>query len=149
MGRLYSCSGDQTAAAAASLLTIQSQTSIKPQLLDLTVGSGAAPADQSSVYNLYRFDTDDGTGTSATAEPLDPDDPATLTSAQQSNHTGEPSSKGNTLLRVPLHQRGIYRWVAAPGRGFYANNVATEGLGFQFLTTTMSVDSQVTFVWEE
>ena len=67
----------------------------------------------------------------------------------QITHTGEPSSKGAVLLVIPLHQRATFRWVAAPGRGFKAPAVATEGWGFQSLTATGTAVHNCTLIWEE
>ncbi len=149
MGRLYSAVGDATPATADSLLTLQAATTIKPELLDIVVGCPGTPADGASLFDLYRFTVDDGTGDATTANPLDPGDPASLASCL-SNHSAEPNTIGATMLSIPLHQRATFRWVAAPGRGFKILALATVGLGLRFLTTTISSpDHHCTFIWEE
>lgn len=148
MGRLYTAQGDNAVEATETLITYQSATTIRPELLDLVVGCGVAPGDQATLFQLYRFDTDDGTGSAFTPNPLDPGDPAAL-GVCQITHTGEPSSKGVILLLVPLHQRATFRWVAAPGRGFKGPAVATEGWGYQSLTATGTAVHNVSLIWEE
>ncbi len=148
MGRLYTDNGANAVEATETLITYQSATTIRPELLDLVVGCGVAPGDQATLFELYRFDTDDGTGTGSTPEPLDDGDPAAL-GVCQVTHTGEPSSKGAILLVIPLHQRATFRWVAAPGRGFKANAIATEGWGFHSLTATGTAVHNCTLIWEE
>lgn len=148
MGKLYTDQGSNAVEATESLATYQSATTIKPELQDLVVGCGVTPADQATLFDLYRFSTDDGTGPSSTPEPLDPGDPAAL-GVFQTVHTVEPSTIGAILLVLPLHQRATFRWVAAPGRGFKADNVATEGWGFRSLTATGTAVHNCTMIWEE
>ncbi len=148
MGRLYTDQGSNAVEATETLITVQSATTIKPELQDLVVGCGVTPGDQATLFDLYRFSTDDGTASASTPEPNDPDDPASLTVCQVA-HTVEPGSIGAILLVVPLHQRATFRWVAAPGRGFKASAVATEGWGFRSLTATGTAVHNCTMIWEE
>ena len=148
MGRLYSDQGDQAVGTLLTLWTLQSATTIKPEIQDMNVGCGVAPADAATRFNVYRFTSDDGTGTTGTEEPNDPDDPASL-ALIQTNHSGEPSTKGGILLEIPLHQRATFRHVMAPGRGWKINNVATEGLGFQSAAATATAEHRSSLTWEE
>ena len=148
MGKLYTDQGDNAVEATETLCSYQSATTIKPELQDLVVGCGVAPGDQATLFDLYRFTVDDGAGAASTPEPLDPDDPAAL-GVFTTTHTQEPNTIGAILLVIPLHQRATFRWVAAPRRGFRANNVATEGWGFRSLTATGTAVHNCTMIWEE
>lgn len=146
--RLYADQGSNAVEATETLITYQSATTIKPQLLDIVIGCGVAPGDQATLFDLYRFTVDDGTASASTPEPLDPDDPAAL-GVCQITHTAEPNTIGPTLLEIPLHQRATFRWVGAPGRGFIANNVATEGWGNRSVTATGTAVHNASWIWEE
>ncbi len=148
MGRLYTDQGSNAVEATETLATYQSATTVRPELQDLVVGCGVTPGDQATLFDLYRFSVDDGTGSASTPEPLDPGDPAAL-GIFQVTHTTEPNTIGAILLVLPLHQRATFRWVAAPGRGFKADKVATEGWGFRSLTATGTAVHNCTMIWEE
>jgi hypothetical protein len=148
MARRYSATGDQTAASTATLLGIASATTVKPAVYDVLVGSDATPADTASQFSLSRF-TVAGTGTAVSELPLDPDDPASLATAQ-SNHTAEPTyTAGEDMLVIDLNQRATLRWVAAPGSEIYMPATAANGLGFRFVSTGQTGDSDVTILWIE
>lgn len=84
-------------------------------IYDVEFGADGTPADNVLVFKVDR-QTSTGTGTSATAAPLDAADAAALMVATV-NQTAEPSGIGSTLIEIPLNQRSSYRWVTLPGSG--------------------------------
>jgi hypothetical protein len=148
MPRRYSATGNQTATSAATLLGIASAITVKPAVYDILIGSDATPADTASQYALSRF-TAAGTGTAVNENPLDPDDPAALATAL-SDHTVEPTYTANEdMLVLNMNQRASFRWVAAPGSEIYMPATAANGLGFRFVTSGQTGDSDVTIMWME
>ncbi len=148
MGRRYSIVGDQTAASNASIISVTSASTIRPELYEFLLGCGATPGDLASILHIERF-TVAGTSTGFTPIALDPADPAAL-AAGGSNHTVEPTYTASAILyKLSLNQRATYRWVAAPGSGFKAPATAANGLGLQFQSSGGVADHEATFLHEE
>lgn len=132
MGRNYSVVG--TIAAVASTFkttaTIIAAATVRPKIYDMVMGTSGAPADNSLVWLLQRF-TAAGTTTAVTPEPLDPSEPASITTAG-SNATVEPTyTAGKNLLQIPLHQKASYRHSANEGKEFVLPATAANGAGLQ------------------
>lgn len=128
--RNYSAIADQNIAASpgATVITLQSAVTVRPEVYAMQWGAGGTMADAAIQWLVRRFNTDDGTGTSVTARPLDTLDSASAITVQ-SNHTVEPSSFTMTLMDLYVHLRAVYYWNAAPGRGIILPGDATEGIG--------------------
>ena len=113
MARRYASTGDQNAAASATVVTVVSATTIRPRIYEVVFGSAATPADQAFNMDLRRF-TAAGTATAITPQGLAPADPAALASAG-SNHPVEPTyTAGAILLGFSINQQAPFRWVASP-----------------------------------
>jgi hypothetical protein len=84
-------------------------------IYDIEFGADGTPADNVITFKVDRQGSV-GTGTSATAAPLDAGDAAALL-VSTVNHTVEPTGIASTLIEVPLNQRSSYRWVTIPGSG--------------------------------
>ena len=84
-------------------------------IYDVEFGADGTPADNVLAFKVDR-QTSVGTGTAATAAPLDIGDAAALV-VSTVNHTAEPTGIGSTLVEVPINQRSSYRWVTIPGIG--------------------------------
>lgn len=98
-------------------------------IYDVEFGADGTPADNILVFKLDR-QTTVGTGTAATAAPLDAADaPALLVSTV--NNTVEPGTVNNTLLEIPVNQRSSYRWCTIPGSGaeLVVPAVTVNGIG--------------------
>lgn len=103
------------------------------RLYDLIVGSEAAAADNALLFTVERI-TATGTGTAVTPKALDPADQACLAVAKD-NLSGQPTvTATSVLLDIPLNQRAVFRWVAAPGSELIAP--ATTANGFIVNTPT-------------
>lgn len=148
MGRRYSGLGDQAAASNITIIGVTSATTIRPELYEFLLGSGATPGDLASILHLERY-TVAGTSTSFTPIALDPGDPAAL-AAIGSNHTVEPTyTAASHLYALSLNQRATYRWVAAPGSAFKAPATAANGIGLQFQSSGGTAVHEATFLHEE
>lgn len=84
-------------------------------IYDIEFGADGTPADNVLTFKVDR-QTTVGTGTAATAAPLDAADVAALL-VSTVNHTAEPGTVNNTLIEIPVNQRSSYRWVTLPGSG--------------------------------
>jgi hypothetical protein len=149
MARKYSIDGQATNDADDTILALISATTIKPKIYDLILGSDATPADNAAEYNLQRF-TAEGTSTSVTPRPLDPDDPAALASAGE-NHTVEPTYTADLImLQWAQNQRATFRWVAAPGGEIILPATANNGVGVRVVTVAGSaVNTNCVIHYEE
>lgn len=131
MGRRYSIDGSQNAAAATTILALESATTIRPKLYELTFGSAATPADQAFNMQLNRI-TAVGTRTTVTPQPIDPADPASLATGAE-NHTAEPTkTAGAVMLSFSINQQATFRWVVPPEEGIICPATANNGLALVF-----------------
>jgi hypothetical protein len=142
---LYSVSnleaGTQQAFAASpgkSLVLISAATATlkRLKLFDFSIGPDSQPnaTDCSIDWDLSRFTTSVGTGTSGTANPYDPADAASG-AVVTLNNTAEPTysaaGAGLSLWSIGLNQRNSYRWACAPGFEYVVPAVNLNGLGLR------------------
>jgi hypothetical protein len=100
------------------------------RLYDVMIGQEGTVADNPTDY-LFQRCTTTGTRTSVTPQPLDPADAACVATAGQ-NHTVEPTyTAGQVAIDVPLNQRAVFRWIAAPGCEVIVPATANNGIGVQ------------------
>src|ERR1051326_2328595 len=112
----YAAVLDRTASTTDAVGTVcaDATTPRRVSIYDLLLGSQASPADNAFLWQIQRCTTQ-GTGTTVTAQKLDPSDAAALADVLKA-HTVNPTLTANAvLLEVPLNQRAPFRWVAAPG----------------------------------
>lgn len=115
---------------------------------DVMVGADGTPADNAITYKLDR-QTTVGTGTAATASPMDAGDAAALIT-ETVNNTVEPTVTSATqMFELAVNQRASYRWVAAPGGELVvpATNAAGLGLRAKSAAYTSTVTGTLHF-WE-
>lgn len=135
MSRKYSTIGTQDATAADSIVSVESATTIRPEIYEILFGSAATPADQAFNMQLKRF-TAAGTSTAVTPQALESGHPPSL-AVGGSNHTVEPTyTAGATMLSFSLNQQATFRWAVPPGEGIVAPATANNGLGLQFVTVS-------------
>ncbi len=152
MSRTYSSVGDQAVANPTdTCLTIQSATTIRPALYWCVFNTDGDALDFMIQWIVQRFITDDGTGTGVTPNALDDGDPASLTVVQD-NHTGEPSAyqAGEIPLQMSVNTRAPQQWHAHDTNDrIVMAAVATEGLGFQPVSTATTAAVTVNIHHEE
>lgn len=145
----FAIAGNKGTASVRSIVNARAAASAgaRGRVYDYMVGSPATPADSAFDHELFRTSTA-GTAASNTPNPLDVADLAATGFAASDTYTVDPTI-GVVLLRVPVNQRGTYRWVAAPGGELVwpvtANNGITGGLATASTTdfsATLHVDSQ-------
>ena len=135
MGR-YSLDGQDTNTAGTTILYMIGDTTIRPRVYDLILGSDATPADNAAEYVLQRISAEHGTpgGSAVTPRPLDFDDPASVVTAVEAP-TGEPTYTADVIvLQWAQNQRATFRWVAAPGGEIVVPALAGDGVGIQCIT---------------
>lgn len=99
------------------------------RILDMLLGSAAAPNDGTFNFLVLRTTTAAGTSTAATPAPADPADAASSTTAGVT-FTVNPTLS-TQLMQIPLNQRSTVRWFAAPGEELVCAAVANNGIGLQ------------------
>jgi hypothetical protein len=157
MARKYGITGNclNTASATLPLANIVGTAAVRTALYDIMLGSAAAPADNPAAYKIQRSTTV-GTwagsgGAAITPQPLDPNDPAAVTTANQGVCSAGPTL---TSAAFPLgwaqNQRATFRWVAAPGSEIKIPATANNGLCLMTLTLgSLAVDTSFCFLVEE
>jgi hypothetical protein len=116
---------------AISLTAATGATTLRrAYIYDAMFGADGTPADNVLTYKADR-QTSVGTGTAATAAPIDAADAACLVT-ETVNHTVEPTVTASTqLIEIPVNQRASYRWVASPGGELIVPAVDVTGIGFR------------------
>lgn len=112
-------------------------------------GALGTMADAMAQWQLRRFDTADGTGTTlATEAPSDPVDASLVVC--KGNHTVEPTYGSLPIpVNYPCHLRATAMWHARPGNGLIIPAVATEGIGLVGFEATYTGLVGTTLFWEE
>ena len=151
MAKGYTAVGDQTVASPSdTALTIQSATSIRPEIYSFEFSCLTDEQDDMLRWTVQAFDTDDGTGTGVTPNPIINGNPASL-AVLQSNHSGEPSSfiSGEIYLDIAHNTRSGRTWIAQPGRAFVMPAIATEGCAVTPVHASGVQSVLVEMFWEE
>lgn len=127
MSARYSTRGNMALIAADTVLSVIAATTVRPRVYDIVLSSPSTPNDYSAQFLLQRFSAD-GTGTSVTPQPLDFNDPASLSTSKHT-YTVEPTlTSGEILLDLAHNQRATVRWVAQPGGELIIPCLAGDGL---------------------
>lgn len=127
---LYTCVGQQTAAAKTALTVIATAT-VRPRVASFILSNiGTVSTDSGFQIQLKRF-TAAGTTTGITPAPSDSGDPAATFTAG-SNASAEPTYTASTVLEdVSVNPRSTFRWVAEdPGAEPCAPATAANGFGW-------------------
>lgn len=101
------------------------------QWFDWNIGTNGVPADNFMEFDISRITTA-STTTSATPQPLDQADAASLTTTTVNSSTFGTITANSNLFYVGLNQRASYRWIASPGGELVSP--ATSSAGFQLRT---------------
>jgi len=135
MSRKYAVDFSDTNTTATTMGAITSTAAIRPEILMITLGSRATPADNAVGYLFQRY-TAAGTFTSVTPQALDPGDPAATGTAGE-NHTAEPTYTANAiLLHLDMNMRPHLIWQVLEGRGLKMPATAANGIGCQAQSPT-------------
>lgn len=128
-GRNYSTVGSYTLVASATLpvTTLISTAAVRPRLYEFDLGSSGAPANQASRFTISRVSTTGTVGSSVTASPIDPGDPASVTTAGLGTFSVAPTA-GVVLMQFGLNQQATFRWLANPGGELIMPATAANGL---------------------
>lgn len=145
----YSIDGAQAVASPTdTVLGLTSATTVRPHIFHVLFGSTATPADNALQWLLQRY-TAAGTATAVTPFPLDPANPAALSSAGE-NHTVEPTYTADAiLLNLPLNQRASFPWFAREGRELVLPATAANGVGVQPVHASFTGSVESTIHYEE
>ena len=151
MGYLYSGVAPAVAVGTnKTLLTLISASTARPQLMELIVGCGATPADLMTIFQLERFTAAGTEGSGFTPLACDSSAPAALADYGVGVFSAEPTYTASAILMLfALHQRGQFRWVAAPGRGLIAPATAANGIGLQSQSSGGTAAHDATMFHEE
>jgi hypothetical protein len=120
----------------------------RPRVYDFIISQSGTPADNSISWRVQRH-TATGAYTGVAATPLDPADGSVMATGFE-NASAEPTyTAGSELWENAINERASYRWVAAPGGDLIIPSTASNGIGFQVLSTTYTGAAEVTVHFEE
>lgn len=137
-GRDYSVIGSALTLAASTTLPqmgITGGTTVRPAIYEFSIGSSGSPANQAASF-LFQRATTAGTTTGFTPIALDPNDPASTTTAGVTWTVGPTLTANAYLYRFGLNQQATFRWIAATGSEMKVP--ATANNGIMLLTPAVS-----------
>jgi hypothetical protein len=149
MANVYSGVGNAAVGTDKTVINLISSATRRPALIELIVGCGATPADLTTIFHLERFTAVGTEGSGFTPVPIDPASPAAACDFGVA-HSAEPTYTANAILmKFALHQRSIFRWVAAPGRELWAPATANNGIGLQSQSSGGTAAHDATMFFQE
>jgi hypothetical protein len=149
MSRKYSVTHETAAGSTLTILALVNPgTAARGWVYDMIVGSDATPADLAGQFDVIRG-TVSGTGTSVTARPLDPANPAGTIAPEGGTFTGQTKTANSAMLSVGLNQRATFRWVAAPGGELVIPATADNWVGLESINHGGTPNINCTFMYEE
>src|SRR5882762_6129799 len=98
------------------------------KIYDVLIGTNGTPADNFIEWDISRVTTA-STSTTATPQPLDQADAASLTTTTVNSSQFGTITANSNVFYIGVNQRASYRWVAAPGGELVSP--ATSSAGFQ------------------
>lgn len=101
------------------------------KVYDVLIGTNGTPADNFIEWDISRVTTA-STSTTATPQPLDQADAASLTTTTVNSSQFGTITANSNVFYIGVNQRASYRWVAAPGGELVSP--ATSSAGFQLRT---------------
>ena len=141
----YKSSGSQTLTdSIVTALAIGSNagTVQRNWIHEYTIANVGTPADLVTLHTVQRT-TAIGTQTAVTPTVMDFADRAAQADVGE-NHTGEPTyTAAEELDEVPLNNRALYRWVAAPGWEIVCPATAGDGVGWGATHASATTDWRV------
>jgi len=124
---------NMTAAYVGALLGLTGANAAprRIKIYDVLIGTNGTPADNFIEWDISRVTTA-STSTTATPQPLDQADAASLTTATVNSSQFGTITANSNVFYIGVNQRASYRWVAAPGGELVSP--ATSSAGFQLRT---------------
>lgn len=115
MADRYGVEGEETAGSANAVLQITGDTTVRGKIYDIQVSADGTMEDDTVLWDIKRF-TVAPTDTTVTPRPLDPASPAAIISdCGENGGTTGTITTNSELIRLAVHVRATYRWVAVPG----------------------------------
>lgn len=118
------------------------------KVYDVLIGTNGTPADNFIEWDISRITTA-STATTATPQPLDQADAASLTTTTVNSSQFGTITANSNVFYIGVNQRASYRWVAAPGGELVSP--ATSSAGFQLRARSVGYAGTATgtFHYEE
>lgn len=135
------------AATAETLLTLIGASATKARIVEWGVSFDGTSASAEPVRIRIVRATADGTGTSATIKPWDPDNPTANCTAKHS-YTAEPTKESQALVEMDVHPQGGVVIQYPLGREVVVDN-STGSIVCIEVTAPAVVNAEAYLVWEE
>lgn len=135
------------AATAETLLALIGATTTKAKLVEWGVSFDGTSATAAPVVVRLVRATADGTGSTATEKPWDPDAPTAAVAAKHS-YTAEPTKETQALVEMEVHPQGGVIVQYPLGREPVIDNATTSILCIE-ATAPAIVNALAYMVWEE
>lgn len=151
-GRDYAIATTAALAQSATLplLTLIGTAAVRAMIYEFEFGSSGTPADSAASIALQRCTTAGTAGSSFTPVPLDPADPASVSTCGLATFSGGPTLTANAFLyNFGINQRATFRWIAAPGSELKIPATAANGIAFMPLNVSTTWTPQFTVLFAE
>jgi len=136
MGRFHA-NGTMVPATSLTALRVGGGTTVKCSIYDLFFSCGSTPADQQILWTVGHVTTAGTAGAAVTPQPLDEDAPVALgTAGSAFLIANEPTYATVPLIKIGLHQRAVYRWVARERGELVTGKTANHGIGAKAAITS-------------
>ena len=147
----YRSSGSQTLTTSivTALHIASNATTVQRNIVEeYTIANVGTPADLVTLHTVQRI-TAVGSHTDVTPTVNNFEDRAAQADVGE-NHTSEPTyTSSEEIDEVPLNNRALYRWVAAPGWGIVCPSTAGDGVGWGATHASATTDWRVQACHEE
>lgn len=138
MGAKYSAfnTSTNTASATVPMWCLTGGTTKRVRLYHMVIGSPATPGNQAAQFAVRRTSARGTQSTSFTPKPLDPADPACI-STHDMTWSGNPTiTAASDILNVAMNQQATFQWMVDPNNGLVIPATSAAGLALVSDATT-------------
>lgn len=133
-----------TVSTTVPMFNTTGATTRRVRFYEIVSGSDATPADAATKLGIRRTSAKGTSSTSVTPNPIDPADPAAVTTYDTS-WSGNPTiTAASELLQIAHNQRTTVRWVAIPDGELIVP--ATSGAGAALMSIVASATAN--YAWQ-
>lgn len=141
MSKTYAVNGPSASGTAnKTAVNIIGSTAIRPMVVEFAVGVTTAPnsTDQQVEFAIGRTTATGTAASNPTPLALDNGDAAAVSTAGIT-HSAEPTYASTFFMDQGMNQRGMFRWVAQPGRELIGAATASNGVGLKLVAVTAAL----------
>ena len=143
--KAYTSSGQVTAGATKTIISLKASATRRPKLLQVVIGCEGTPADNVAEFAIRKF-TADGSATPGTTFAADSADGAPSVTSMNT-YTTEPTYTSGNLAEISVNQRATVIWNAPLGAE-PSVALGSGGIGIQAIAAP-TLPYTVGLIWDE